>query len=133
MASLNPFLLIIVGAAVTFVSWMNPDMRPKFVLFFWIGIIMILWGVGNLAIGAIAKKNEKKKTAPQQQRPQHPRQQQARQNQQQQASQQQTWHHDKNDNFPNHQVTHQQQHFCPNCGKQKSPHHRFCPSCGYGV
>jgi len=70
------------------------------------------------------KAEAQQETLPQQQQPG------------QQQQQHQTWHHTKNDGFPNKQIVHPQQQqavFCPNCGKPRNPHYRFCPFCGYGV
>ena len=116
MAPIHPFLLMGIGAVISFVAWINPDARDKLVLFFWVGMALIAWGVVKLLL-------RRKKAAAQQDT-------QASQQYAQQPNQH--WQMSKKDPFPQQQVT-QSPTYCPNCGKPKPPHHRFCQYCGYGV
>ena len=58
MAALSPWVLIGVGTVVAIVSWINPEARTKLMLFFLIGLIMIIVGVIKLLL---RKKKGKEK------------------------------------------------------------------------
>ncbi|MFW5746453.1 MAG: hypothetical protein ACOCWQ_02795 [Nanoarchaeota archaeon] len=126
MAPINPYLLIGVGAVVSFVSWINPEARPKLVLFFWIGMALFAWGLLRLLWRAVTSR--KKEAVPD-------GQQQPRQSNQAPHPQHQTWHHTPHDGYRQQQFHAAQQQVirCPNCGGTRPAHFRFCPHCGYGV
>ncbi|MFT4310424.1 MAG: hypothetical protein ACMXYC_02230 [Candidatus Woesearchaeota archaeon] len=59
---INPYIILIIGAIVTFVSWINPDVRSRLVLFFFIGIAMMVFAGIRLFVFHMSKPKKSTQT-----------------------------------------------------------------------
>ena len=102
MAKLHGLVYIVVGFFVASVSWKIS--YEKLFLFFYIGVLFILLGIGKLIFGSKANKEEKQKTAGQ-----------------------------KIQNRTLNQTMHQQFKRCGKCGNAARVNDNFCSRCGARV
>ena len=101
MAKLHGLVYIVIGFFVSSVSWKIS--YDKLFLFFYAGLLFILFGTGKLIFGSKTNKEEKQKTAAQ-----------------------------KIQHKAVYQTTHQMQQFkrCLKCGNAARINDNFCSRCG---
>ncbi|HII17129.1 TPA: hypothetical protein HA361_04400 [Candidatus Woesearchaeota archaeon] len=124
MASIHPIAYVLVGGGVAgFSYYMNGlNMTNAFNLFLWVGIAMLIFGIGKLAL-TLAKRSNEARPKPQAHQSYH-----HTGNAHHPAQRHQTHHLDSSHPQAGHPGS--TQGYCYGCGLPIQHNYFYCPRCG---
>jgi uncharacterized paraquat-inducible protein A len=115
MTSIHGIVYLIIGATVSTVSYFLTQGGKNLIVFFWIGMFFLIYGVLKLTFLFLASQRETKKKNPKIHLANH-----------QNINSNKHIHN----NNPNQAHLQNQKINCPRCNVHLNGNYRFCPSCG---